>query len=70
MNENETEKSERKTIEPHQRELIVAYLTYALDDVRALSEVGLHLLQLAIATITDEVAADESDAAAPVARYH
>lgn len=70
MNENETAKSERKTVEPHQRELIVAYLTYALDDVRALSEVGLHLLELAIATITDEAAADKSDAAAPVARLH
>jgi hypothetical protein len=67
---NETAKNERKTIEPHQRELIVAYLSYALDDVRELSEIGLHLLQLAIATITDEIAADESDPAAPIAHYH
>jgi hypothetical protein len=67
---NETTKSERKAIEPHQRELIVAYLTYALDDVRELSEMGLHLLELAIATIIDEIAADESDAAAPVPHYH
>jgi len=63
-------KNERKVSAPHQRELIIAYLSYALDDVRALSEVGLHLLQLAIATINDEVSTEESEAAAPVVHYH
>jgi hypothetical protein len=67
MNES---KNERKPSAPHQRELIIAYLSYALDDVRALSEVGLHLLQLAIATINDDVAAEESEASAPIVHYH
>lgn len=67
MNES---KNERKTNTLHQRELIIAYLSYALDDVRALSEVGLHLLQLAIATINDDVATEESEAAAPAIHYH
>jgi hypothetical protein len=66
---NET-KNERKTIEPHQRELIIAYLTYALEDVRAVSELGLQLLELAIATITDDLAADESGLDAPVVHLH
>jgi hypothetical protein len=47
-----------KMLNPRERELIVAYLTYALDDVRALSEVGSQFLQLTIATLTDEAALD------------
>jgi hypothetical protein len=39
-------KSENETINPDERELIVAYLSYALDDVRAVSDIGLHLLQM------------------------
>jgi len=45
---------ESKTLSPHQRDLVIAYLSYALDDVRALSEAGSHLLQMTIATITEE----------------
>ena len=45
---------ESKTLSPRQRELVVAYLSYALEDVRALSEAGSHLLQMTIATITEE----------------
>ena len=37
-----------------QRELIVAYLSYALDDVGALSPVGLRLLQMTIASLTGD----------------
>jgi hypothetical protein len=47
-----------KILNPRERELIVAYLTYALDDVSALSEVGSHFLRLTIATLTDEAALD------------
>jgi hypothetical protein len=39
---------------------VVAYLSYALEDVRALSEVGSHLLQMTIATITEESSQDTS----------
>ena len=46
--------NESKTLSPRQRELVVAYLSYALEDVRALSEAGSHLLQMTIATITEE----------------
>ena len=49
---------ESKTLSPHQRELVVAYLSYALEDVRALSEAGSHLLQMTIATITEETSLD------------
>ena len=45
---------EYKTIGPREREQIVAYLSYAIEDVRALSEAGSHLLQMTIATITEE----------------
>jgi hypothetical protein len=51
---------ESKTLSPHQRDLIVAYLSYALEDVRALSEAGSHLLQMTIATITEESSLDMS----------
>jgi hypothetical protein len=53
-------KSESKPLSPHERELIVAYLSYALDDVRALSEVGSHLLQMTISTLNEETAAGNS----------
>jgi alkylhydroperoxidase/carboxymuconolactone decarboxylase family protein YurZ len=49
---------EGKTLSPRQRELVVLYLSYALDDVRALSEMGSHFLQMAIATISEEANLD------------
>ena len=51
---------ECKTLSPHQRDLVIAYLSYALEDVRALSEAGSHLLQMTIATITEESSMDMS----------
>jgi hypothetical protein len=52
------EEKQGKTLSPRQRELVVAYLSYALEDVRALSEAGSHLLQMTIATITEETSPD------------
>ena len=49
---------ESKTLSPRQRDLVIAYLAYALEDVRALSEAGSHLLQMTIATITEETSLD------------
>ncbi len=49
---------ESKTLSPRERELVVAYLSYALEDVRALSEMGSHFLQMTIATITEEASLD------------
>jgi hypothetical protein len=49
---------EDKTMSPRERELVVAYLSYALEDVRALSEAGSHLLQMTIATIAEETSLD------------
>jgi hypothetical protein len=49
---------EIKTLNPRQRELVVLYLSYALEDVRALSEMGSHFLQMAIATISEEANLD------------
>jgi len=47
-----------KALSPRQRELVVLYLSYALEDVRALSEMGSHFLQMAIATISEEASLD------------
>ena len=49
---------ESKTLSPRQRDLVVAYFQYALEDVRVLSETGSHLLQMAIATINEETSLD------------
>jgi hypothetical protein len=49
---------ENKAISPRERELVVAYLSYALEDVRALSEAGSRFLQMTIATITEETTLD------------
>jgi hypothetical protein len=49
-----TERNESKIERPPNRDLIVAYLSYALEDVRALSDVGLHFLYMAIASVSDE----------------
>ena len=51
---------ESNALSPRQRDLVIAYLSYALDDVRALSEAGSHLLQMTIATITEESSQDLS----------
>ena len=43
------------------RELVIAYLSYALDDVRKLGGVvGLQLLQMTIAAITENSVGDSS----------
>ena len=49
---------ESKTLSPRQRDLVIAYLSYALEDVRALSEMGSHFLQMAISTISEEASLD------------
>jgi hypothetical protein len=49
---------EGKDLSPRQRELVVLYLSYALEDVRALSEMGSHFLQMTIATISEEASLD------------
>ena len=52
------DEKEDKILNPRERDLIVAYLSYALDDVRALSEVGSHFLQMTIASLIDESVLD------------
>jgi hypothetical protein len=49
---------ESKTLSPRERELVVAYLSYALEDVRALSPMGSHFLQMTIASIAEETSLD------------
>jgi hypothetical protein len=53
---------ESRAINPRERDLVIAYLSYALDDVRALSEAGSRFLQMTIATITDATMTDEAGA--------
>ena len=57
--------NEDETVSRRQRELIVAYLSYAIEDVRAVSETGLHLLQMTIAALSGETAAANSRQEAP-----
>jgi hypothetical protein len=54
------EEKESKNLSPRQRDLVIAYLSYAIEDVRVLSEAGSHLLQMTIATITEETSQDTS----------
>ncbi len=49
---------ESKILSPRERELVVAYLSYALEDVRALSPMGSHFLQMTIASIAEETSLD------------
>lgn len=46
-----------------QRELLVAYLSYALNDVRKHSGIGSQLLQMTIAAIAEGPASDISNSA-------
>jgi hypothetical protein len=63
-------KSENETVNPDECELIVAYLSYAIEDVRAVSDIGLHLLQMTIAALRKQATAANSDQDAPVISCH
>jgi hypothetical protein len=45
---------ERKNTDSQERDLLVAYLSYALDDVEAISRAGLHHLRMAISSIAED----------------
>ncbi|HXW43109.1 MAG TPA: hypothetical protein VEK75_18005 [Xanthobacteraceae bacterium] len=47
----------RLTLGTAERELVIAYLSYAMDDVAALSPAGLQLLCMTIAALKGETAA-------------
>jgi hypothetical protein len=49
-----TQRNKKVTDKPRDRELVLAYLSYALEDVRALSEISVYFLRMAIASIGDE----------------
>jgi hypothetical protein len=59
--EREETVNDAELVDPHERKLIIAYLSYALDDVRMLGGAGLELLQMAIAEIAGEPAMDNFD---------
>jgi len=59
--DKETEAKDTKIPHLRQRELIIAYLSYALDDVRALGGIGPQLLQMTIEAIAENPAVDDSD---------
>jgi hypothetical protein len=54
-----------KAINPRQRDMIVAYLSYALEDVRAINKMGSQFLEMAIASLTEDLP-DETALDAPV----
>lgn len=64
------DEKEDKILSLHERDLIVAYLSYALDDVRALSAVGSHFLRLTIASLTDDAVLDATAEARPTTPPH
>ena len=63
-----TERDECEIERPHQRDLVIAYLSYALEDVRALSKVSMQFLQMAIASLHEEP--EESEKTAQPALTH
>jgi hypothetical protein len=64
------EKEADKPAEEHDRELIVAYLSYALEDVRALSNMGVFLLSMAIASISDDPTTESDEQPAKPMLHH
>ena len=63
-------KNDGSIVDADERALVVAYLSYALDDVRALSANGLHLLQMTIAAIAAESVAENSGSESPIVSCH
>jgi len=53
--------NEDQTIKPRERDLVIAYLSYALEDVHALSKVGVQLLHMAIASLREEAEPEDSE---------
>ncbi|HUC49235.1 MAG TPA: hypothetical protein VMA30_07590 [Xanthobacteraceae bacterium] len=49
--------------------MLVAYLSYALDDVEAISRAGLHHLRMAISSIAEDPAPDTDVMGASLARH-
>jgi hypothetical protein len=60
---------ERKIFDSQERDLLVAYLSYALDDVEAISPAGLHHLQMAISSIAQNPVPDVDSLSASPGRY-
>jgi hypothetical protein len=65
-----TQRNERKFGRPPNRDLIVAYLSYALEDVRALSDVGFNFLYMTIAFVNDEPQTENAEQPAQATRRH
>ena len=49
-----TQRHESKTARQRERDMVIAYLSYALEDVRALSDIGTQLLQMTIESLSDD----------------
>jgi hypothetical protein len=62
VNSTDGVKLNGSAISSRQRDLVVAYLSYALDDVGDLSPTGLRLLQLTIASLIEGKALPEHKA--------
>ncbi len=60
---------ERKKLGSQERDLLVAYLSYALDDVEAISRAGLHHLRMAISSIAQDPMADLDALGTPIEHY-
>jgi hypothetical protein len=61
-----TGRNEGQTDKPRERDLVIAYLSYALEDVQALSKVGVQLLHMTIASLSEDAqSADSEERAQP-----
>jgi hypothetical protein len=61
MEMTDRDKANGRPDQAQKRELVAAYLSYALDEVGTLSPVGRRLLQMAIASLTDDTIEDVAE---------
>jgi hypothetical protein len=60
---------EQRIFDSQERDLLIAYLSYALDDVEAISRAGLHHLRMAISSIAQDPAPDTHSLGASPGRH-
>jgi len=64
------QRDECKAVPARERELVIAYLSYALEDVRALSKIATDFLQMTIASLSEDVHPEDSGTTAEPALRH
>ncbi len=71
MKKNRGELAESQAILPaDERDLLIAYLSYALEDARSLNPIAFYLLQLAVESLIHDTAAKEPVQLIPSKMHH